>query len=66
MRVAKLVALLGVLAMGGILLYAFTQGDFAGEGSELLSMPWGIVSLSSLDGLSIVSDRLSAPWCGWL
>ena len=45
MRLAKVVALLGVLAMGGILIYGFTVGDFGGEGSVLLSMPWGIVSL---------------------
>jgi hypothetical protein len=48
MRVAKVVALLGVLAMGAILIYAFVIGDFAGEGSVLLSMPWGIVSLVDL------------------
>jgi hypothetical protein len=48
MKVAKVVALLGVLAMAGILIYAFTNGDFQGEGSVLLSMPWGIVSLVDL------------------
>ena len=48
MKIAKVVALLGLVAMGGILIYAFTQGDFAGEGSVLLSMPWGIVSLVDL------------------
>ena len=48
MKIAKAVALLGLLAMGGILIYAFTTGDFAGEGSVLLSMPWGIVSLVDL------------------
>ena len=45
MKIAKIVALLGMLAMGGILIYGFTVGDFAGEGGVLLSMPWGIVSL---------------------
>jgi hypothetical protein len=48
MKAAKLVALLGLLAMTGILIYGFTVGDFAGEGSILLSMPWGIVSLVDL------------------
>lgn len=48
MRVAKLVALLGLLAMTGILIYGFTVGDFSGEGQVLLSMPWGIVSLVDL------------------
>jgi hypothetical protein len=48
MKIAKAVALLGVLAMTGILIYAFTTGNFAQEGRTLLSMPWGIVSLVDL------------------
>jgi len=48
MRIAKLVALLGLLAMTGVLIYGFTVGDFNGEGQVLLSMPWGIVSLVDL------------------
>jgi hypothetical protein len=48
MRVAKIIALLGVLAMGAALIYAFTQGDFGSEGSQITSMPWGIVSLVDL------------------
>jgi hypothetical protein len=45
MKIAKIVAALGALAMGAILIYGFTVGDFGGEGRVLLSMPWGIVSL---------------------
>ncbi len=45
MKIAKLVALLGLLTMGSILTYGFTVGDFSAEGSQLLLMPWGIVSL---------------------
>ena len=48
MKIAKVVALLGLLAMTAILIYGFTVGDFAGEGKQLLSMPWGIVSLVDL------------------
>lgn len=48
MKIAKLIAGLGVLAMGAVLIYAFTSGDFAAEGSQLTSMPWGIVSLVDL------------------
>jgi hypothetical protein len=48
MRVAKLIAALGLLAMTGVLVYGFLVGDFAGEGRQLLSMPWGIVSLVDL------------------
>jgi hypothetical protein len=48
MRIAKVISLLGLLAMTGILVYGFTVGDFSGEGSRLLAMPWGIVSLVDL------------------
>ena len=45
MKMAKVVAVLGVLVMASILIYGFAVGDFGGEGQVLLSMPWGIVSL---------------------
>ena len=48
MRIAKLVSLLGVIAMATVLMYAFASGDFNQEGSKLLAMPWGIVSLVDL------------------
>ena len=48
MRIAKAVALLAFLAMAAVLLYAFTTGSFSEEGSLLLSMPWGIVSIVDL------------------
>ena len=34
--------------MTAALIYGFTAGDFGGEGSQILSMPWGIVSLVDL------------------
>jgi hypothetical protein len=48
MKIAKLIAWIGLLAMTAVLIYGFTVGDFAGEGKQLLSMPWGIVSLVDL------------------
>jgi hypothetical protein len=48
MRWAMALTGAGVLAMGAVLIYAFTQGDIAAEGASLLSMPWGIVSLVDL------------------
>jgi hypothetical protein len=48
MRAAKILSLLGLVAMTGILVYAFSSGDFGAEGQKLLSMPWGIVSLVDL------------------
>jgi hypothetical protein len=48
MRLAKLLSLVGMLAMTGVLVYAFTVGDFLGEIRQLVAMPWGIVSLVDL------------------
>ena len=46
--VAKVVAVLGLAAMTAVLIYGFTVGDFGEEGSVLLAMPWGIVSIVDL------------------
>ena len=59
MRIAKMVALLGLVAMTVVLIYGFAVGDFSGEGGELLRMPWGIVSLVDL----YVGFAL---FCGWI
>ena len=48
MKIAKVLALLGLLAMTGILIYGFTVGNFSSEGAKLIAMPWGIVSLVDL------------------
>jgi hypothetical protein len=48
MKIAKVLALLGLLAMTGILIYGFTVGNFSAEGARLVAMPWGIVSLVDL------------------
>ena len=48
MKLAKAISLLGILAMPGILVYGFTVGNFSAEGTRLLAMPWGIVSLVDL------------------
>jgi len=56
MKLATLIAALGVIAMTTVLVFAFSQGDFFAEGSRLLSMPWGIVSLVDLyTGFSLFS-----------
>jgi hypothetical protein len=47
-RLAMWVSGLGAAAMAAVLIYGFTVGDFAAERSQLLSMPWGIVSLVDL------------------
>jgi hypothetical protein len=48
MKIAKIISILGMLAMTAVLIYGFTVGDFFGEGSRLLAMPWGIVSFVDL------------------
>lgn len=48
MKIAKLLTILGVLAMAGVLINGFVRGNFSAEGARLLSMPWGIVSLVDL------------------
>ena len=48
MKIAKIISLLGVLVMGAAIANGFINGDFAGEGSQLIKMSWGIVSLVDL------------------
>jgi len=48
MKAAKLIAILGVLAMTAVLLNGFINGDFGKDGGELLANPWGLVSLIDL------------------
>lgn len=48
MKLAKIISFFGILAMTVVILWAFISGDFASEGSKLLAMPWGIVSMMDL------------------
>ena len=48
MKLAKVVSLLGLLAMTFVLIYGFVVGDFFSDGAELLSNPWVIVSMVDL------------------
>jgi len=48
MTIGKIIAVLGIIAMVLALGNGFINGDFAGEGSKLLGMTWGIVSLVDL------------------
>lgn len=48
MKLAKAIAFIGLLAMTAVLIYGFIIGDFFAEGSKLMTMPWGIVSLVDL------------------
>ena len=48
MKIAKIIALIGLIAMTVVLIYGFALGNFSAEGAKLLGMPWGIVSLVDL------------------
>ncbi|MEL7644738.1 MAG: DUF1475 family protein [Anaerolineaceae bacterium] len=48
MKIAKIVGWFGLLAMTGILIYGFTQGDFGKDGAVILANPWGRVSMVDL------------------
>ena len=48
MKIAKIISLLGVVAMTAVLVYGFTIGDFGVDGGEIIRNPWGIVSLVDL------------------
>lgn len=48
MKIAKLIAWLGVMAMTVVLIYGFSAGDFFEDGSKILNNPWGIVSMVDL------------------
>jgi hypothetical protein len=48
MKLVKWISILGLLAMSAVLIYGFGFGQFTQEGSRLLNMPWGIVSMVDL------------------
>lgn len=48
MKIAILIAWLGLLAMTAALLNGFINGNFSADGAELLANPWGIVSIVDL------------------
>ena len=67
MKVAIIISLVCLLAMTGILIFAFTAGDFSAEGSKLLAMPWGVVSLVDLyAGFSLFSCWIVFRERAWL
>jgi hypothetical protein len=67
MKVAKLIALAGLLAMNAVLVHGFTVGNFSAEGAKLLAMPWGIVSLVDLYvGFALFSGWIVFREKAWL
>jgi hypothetical protein len=67
MKIAKVVAWVGLIAMTIVLGIAFTSGDFGSEGARLLAMPWGIVSLVDLYvGFALFSGWIVFREKAWL
>lgn len=48
MRIGKVIAWVGLIAMTVAILQGFLVGDFFEDGGEILANPWGIVSLVDL------------------
>jgi hypothetical protein len=48
MKLVKIFSALGLVAMSAAIISAFSVGNFSEEGSRLLAMPWGIVSMIDL------------------
>ena len=48
MKIVQVIAVLGVIAMSAALINGFVRGNFFEDGSQLLSNPWGVVSLIDL------------------
>ncbi|PXW91070.1 uncharacterized protein DUF1475 [Streptohalobacillus salinus] len=48
MKVAKIIAWLGLIAMTVGLANGFINGDFLRDGAQLLDNPWGLMSLIDL------------------
>jgi len=48
MKIAKIIAWLGLIAMTAALLNGFINGNFGQDGGELLANPWGVVSFVDL------------------
>lgn len=48
MKIAKLISVIGLIAMTVVISNGFINGSFSRDGAELLANPWGIVSLVDL------------------
>ena len=56
MKISRAISLFGLLAMSCMILYGLLAGNFSAEGSQLLAMPWGRVTLVDLYvGLTVYS-----------
>ena len=69
MKLAKIIAWIGLLARITVLVCGFSLGKFVEDGKAILANPWGIVSLVdlyvgfSLFSIWIVYREVSIPFC---
>ena len=67
MKIAKVIAALGLLAMTVVLVYGFTVGNFSEDGAKIIANPWGIVSLVDLYvGFTLFSGWIVYREKAWL
>jgi hypothetical protein len=73
MKFVKALSLLGLVAMTAAIANGFISGNFGVEGSLLLKMPWGVVSLVDLytgfllfSGWIIYRERSTLRSAGWV
>lgn len=67
MKIAKVIAALGLLAMTVVLVYGFTVGNFSEDGAKIITNPWGIVSLVDLYvGFTLFSGWIVYREKAWL
>ena len=61
MTAIRTISAVGAVVLGGAILLALFTGDFGAEGSAILDMPWGVVSVIDVyTGVAIV-----AAWIWW-
>lgn len=61
MKIAKIIAWLGLIGMTLVLVNGFMNGNFSRDGAELLANPWGIVSFVDL----YAGFALFSIWIGY-
>ena len=66
MTAIRVVAGLGVVAMVGALAYGFATGDFGADGSAILDLAWGRVTLIDLYvGLALIGSWIVVREGSW-
>ncbi len=61
LKAAKLIAIIGIIAMTAVLVNGFVNGNFSQDGAELLANPWGIVSFVDLY-VALPCSRFGSPF----